>query len=225
MIAYSQRDARWRGVKLGTGAETIGQAGCLLCCAAAVLSAYPAPGTPGGWPLRPDELNRELVARGGFTSGNLFVFGALRAWGVNPIRIADCQTTPAPMDLIARARGAGDQVVVLVDFGPGGKVDQHWVCVVDPEASVIMDPWQPSGREFVPLARYLAPGWDAARGIFRVVVYRPVLDHEEHHEEDHEGAKATRSAEARRVVGARRAVPSDGAHQDEVALWRRPGAG
>lgn len=214
MIAYSQRDARWRGVKLGTGAETIGQAGCLLCCAAAVLSAYPAPGTPGGWPLRPDELNRELVARGGFTSGNLFVFGALRAWGVNPIRIADCQTTPAPMDLIARARGAGDQVVVLVDFGPGGKVDQHWVCVVDPEASVVMDPWQPSGREFVPLARYLAPGWDAARGIFKVVVY------------DHEGAKATRRTEARRLEVedlAARGTAVGLEHQEMVHPWRRSG--
>lgn len=210
MIAYSQRDSRWSGAKLGTGKPTIGQAGCLLCCAASVLSAYPAlPGLPT--PLTPDALNRELIARGGFAGGNLFVFGALRAWGVEIEQIVNCEMVPAPMDLIAAARAAGDQVIVKVDSAPGRVVDPHWVVVVDPEASVIMDPWQPSGREFVPLARYLAPGWDAARGIFRVVVYRRTGS---------ERISGYDPAVVRTIRGTGDTVT--GAQQETVALWRRP---
>ena len=194
MIAYSQRDNRWRAAKLGTGSLTIGQAGCLLTCASSVLSAF-------GTDLKPFALNAELIARQGFYQGNLLIFAALRAWDAAPTSIVDCRKVPAPIDLITAARGKGDQVIVMVDFGPGGEVQPHWVCVVDPEVTVVMDPWQLPGGEFVSLARYLAPGWDAARGILRVVIY------------------SRRQAAPTRFLGAE--VVEGMEHQDTVHLRRR----
>ena len=61
-----------------------------------------------------------------------------------------------------------------MDWQPGNTLQTHWVHItgLDSAGGQIMDPWQLPGREFVNLGTYLAPGWDAARGIFKVAIYR-----------------------------------------------------
>ena len=67
-------------------------------------------------------------------------------------------------------------VFAAIDWSPGGTVQTHWVRVLalDERDGQVMDPWQMPGKELVKLSTYLAPDWDAARGVFEVAFYRKV---------------------------------------------------
>jgi hypothetical protein len=43
---------------------------------------------------------------------------------------------------------------------------------LDERDGQVMDPWQMPGKELLKLSRYLASGWDTARGIFEIAFYR-----------------------------------------------------
>ena len=168
---YGQRDALWAGERLGHGATTIGEYGCAVTCLAMAVSAET------GARITPLEMNRRLVETcGGFVgpNGNLVVWAkvseAVPELGFD--EVIDCQSQPAPVELINEVLAEGGYVLAQVDFQPGGEMDQHWVLLTGRvgEGYWVNDPWD--GRRFELPPAYCRVGWDAARAIFRVVVYR-----------------------------------------------------
>lgn len=166
MQAFSQRDRRWRDVRLGAGGLTIGQAGCLLSAAASMLASW-------GMPTNPLRLNAFLLMHEGFVDGNLLVFGALDGQWCRFLELIRCERVPAPVERLRAAIAGGAGVLAKVDFAPGGALQQHWVWLVElgERSGRIVDPWQMPGAELQPLERYLAEGWTAARGIFGAAIY------------------------------------------------------
>jgi ABC-type bacteriocin/lantibiotic exporter with double-glycine peptidase domain len=73
---YKQCDSRWGNQQLGTGSQTICQAGCLMSSAAMALA-----GT--GHSYDPGSLNAWLKTHGGYVSGNLFVWASINAIGLH----------------------------------------------------------------------------------------------------------------------------------------------
>ncbi len=65
MTPLSQRDPRWKDIKLGTGATTISSHGCLITCLAMLAGTTP------------DVVNEELKRVGGYQNGNLVIWSAL----------------------------------------------------------------------------------------------------------------------------------------------------
>ena len=165
--SFSQRDPRWAKDKLGTCALTIGEAGCLISAVASMLVDFGAPTDPG-------RLNRWLNTHHGYLRGCQYIWDSVRGLGANLGALIHCPTQPAPIERIEAALASGCGVIAEVDSKPGGKVQQHWVRVlqvVEGEC-LIMDPWQRPGMEIVALLDYYgAPGWDSARAIFAVAIY------------------------------------------------------
>jgi len=162
---YSQRDPRWANIRLGTGAATIAQQGCLITAVSAVCRYY-------GKDTDPAQLNRDLLRVGGYANGNLYKWWSLGA--IYPdIRVReyiDCQTVPAPLDKIDAELAAGRPPIVWVDFNPATAYnDMHWVVIIGHTEGradyLIMDPW--TGK-IVPFKTLYS---DPARYIFRIVTY------------------------------------------------------
>ncbi len=151
---------------MGEGGLTIGQAGCLLCSAAAMLASW-------GWDTDPARLNGFLAAHEGFVDGNLLVFGALDGQWCRFLELVRCEKSPAPVERLQNAIAAGAGVLVQVDFQPGGAFQQHWAWLTElgERSGHLVDPWQLPGGELVELGRYLAQGWTAARGIFAAAIF------------------------------------------------------
>lgn len=168
---FSQLDPRWDGVPLGVyGGHTLGTAGCLVDAAAGMMVAF-------GKDTDPGRLNRWLCKNNGFVSGNLLSFGALEAFGGLDGVVVDCLQVAAPMDEVAAVLDAGGGVLALVDFVPGGSVNQHWVRVLRlaGDDALIHDPWfPPDVGAYWMLPVYAHHTWDdAARSIFRLAMYLP----------------------------------------------------
>jgi hypothetical protein len=72
---YKQCDSRWGNEKLGTSANTICKAGCLMSSASMALA-----GT--GHSYNPGTLNTWLKEHGGYASGDLFVWTAIDKLGL-----------------------------------------------------------------------------------------------------------------------------------------------
>jgi hypothetical protein len=123
-------------------------------------------------------LNAWLRSHGGYFRGNLLIFGALAGLGAQCVGYVDCKAVPAPVTRMHDALSAGNVVLAAVDWSPGGTVQTHWVRVLalDERDGQVMDPWQMPGKELMKLSTYLAPNWNAARGIFEVVFYRHASD-------------------------------------------------
>ena len=138
-----------------------------MTSAAAMLATW-------GTDTDPHRLNQWLKSNRGYANGNLMTFSALVPFGVHFVAFIRCATTPAPMQQLIQAVQGGAGVLACVDWQPGAAVQPHWVYVtgLSQTDGQIMDPWQLPGREFISLKTYLAPGWDAARGIFNVAIYR-----------------------------------------------------
>jgi hypothetical protein len=162
VTAFSQRDQRWADVRLGEGRLTIGRVGCLLCAAASMLATW-------GWPTNPLRLNAFLRQHEGYVDGNLFVFGAMDGNWCKVREVIRCEKTAAPVERLNQALADGAGVLACVDAQPGGKLQRHWVWLVEP--GVIIDPWQLPGNERQGLKQYLAAGWTPERGIFAAAIY------------------------------------------------------
>ena len=161
---FSQRDPRWGKDRLGISSLTLEQAGCLVSAMASVLCDLEVATDPG-------QLNAWLTKTQGYVGGNRFMFNAVADLGISCLKVVFCPYTPAPITTLLELFQEVDTygIVAQVDFRPGGPVTQHWVRLLSLEQ--VMDPWQLPGQELQPLARYLAAGWNAARGIFAVAWY------------------------------------------------------
>lgn len=160
---FSQRDPNWAGKILGTGEPTIGQVGCLLTCAASMLVDLGVGTDPG-------RLNDWLIKTHGYVDDNLFLFDAIEPFGAKLVQFQMCERTPAPVGVLSAHVEAGRHVILLVDFQPGGKVQPHWVRLLNITNDAIMDPWQTDGKPH-PLSTYFAPGWTPERAIMGYVAY------------------------------------------------------
>ena len=168
---YGQRDERWASERLGNGETTIGRYGCVITCLAMAASAET------GVEITPLDMNARLAAvDGGFVgpNKNLVVWGKIPAAvpELEFVELIDCQEQPAPVDEINAMLAEGGYVLAQVDFQPGGEMDQHWALVTGlaDDGYWIYDPW--AGRRLQLPPAYCRVGWDAARAIFRVVMYR-----------------------------------------------------
>ena len=72
---YKQCDSRWGSEKLGTSANTICSAGCLMSSCSMALA-----GT--GHNYNPSTLNKWLTSNGGYASGDLLIWGAINKLGL-----------------------------------------------------------------------------------------------------------------------------------------------
>ena len=165
MLTYSQRDPAWSQQKLGTGKLTIGNVGCLLTCAAGVLTSY-------CHPINPEQLNQYLINNHGFVDDNLFVFQSLEPLGAKLGDLIFCPYVDAPLAKIRNALSLGCEIIVEVDSTPGGTIQQHWVRLLD--EFTISDPWQLPGKTIVPIKHYGLATWTAVRIIIAVAIYKPI---------------------------------------------------
>jgi len=163
---FSQKDPRWKDIKLGTSNSTIGGYGCLMTDATMVARYY-------GHDVNPAQMNQLLIDNGGYVNGNLFVFGALT--DIFPDVVIDwnnfinCIDTPAPLGTIDAMLLAGYPVIVQVDFNPSdADIDQHWVTIVGKQGGsyIINDPIDGARVKFE--ERY----GDPSRYIFRLAGYK-----------------------------------------------------
>jgi hypothetical protein len=147
MIPLSQRDPRWKDIRLGFGdaQTTIGSDGCLITSLAMLAGAYGLPETPAS-------LNEKLIALG----RNAGFYGALFVWeamprvlpGVSARRRVDCRLVPAPLGEIDAELAAGRPVLIEVDMAPSPQVDTHWVLISGKQGDdyLISDPWPVDAR-------------------------------------------------------------------------------
>jgi hypothetical protein len=159
---YNQRDPGWAGIQLGSSVATIGSHGCLITCAASLL-------TDAGKVYTPATLNAWLVLNGGYSGGNRFVFTAIdKLHAVKMDYQIECATVAAPVAQLDAEIKAGKWVIVKVDFNPGTvETEEHWVRYLgDGE---MFDPWVGDIAPMVPRYR----GKDAAEAILRAVIYKP----------------------------------------------------
>jgi hypothetical protein len=171
VTAFSQRDPKWADLTLGTGKQSIRQAGCLLCCMASILADW-------GLGTTPERLNNWLTLGGGYAQSNLFVWRSVKPLGARLTALIGCATKPAPLIRAVACIANGGAVIALVDSQPGGKVQAHYVGVlgIHPDVTPVMDSWQLRGQELTSLeAHYCALGWDAARAIFALALYEKVV--------------------------------------------------
>ena len=176
--AFSQRDARWRQCKLGTGRLSIGHAGCLVCAVASAVCDL-----TGNKKVGPGWLNDWLREGGGYYDDNLLVWRALEPLGIRVEHLVRCEDVAAPVDQLRGALDQGRAVIVKVDFSPvTPPLDEHWVRALRFEAEAedlyVMDPWQEPGNEHVMLLKqYGQSDWNLARAIygFAVLAHAPEL--------------------------------------------------
>lgn len=166
-MVFSQRDPAWSNDRLGTGILSIGEAGCLISAVAGML-------VDCGIHTDPHRFNRWLVSNHGYVDDDLLLFQAPEGLGMNLVDVVFCPNEPAPVARLTQALADGDSVVILVDYMPGGAVDQHWVRLLSIERAngMIGDPWRLPGAGLIDLSVYLAAGWTPERGIFAAAIYR-----------------------------------------------------
>ena len=128
---YSQQDARWKNKLLGNSDLTIGNYGCFLTCFSMLLET------------EPDKVNDRVRTFGGFD-------GALLSAGVVPnaypqITVTQtwCTNNPAPLDVIDKALGNRQPVIVQVDTSPVPGIQSHFVILTGKNGNdySMVDPW------------------------------------------------------------------------------------
>ena len=114
---YKQCDSKWGSEHLGTSANTICKAGCLMSSVAMALSGC-------GHNYNPGTLNTWLKGHGGYVSGDLFVWGSVKPIGLSYVG----KVTNAN---IASNLAAGHIVILNVHKGA------HWVLATSISGSTI----------------------------------------------------------------------------------------
>ena len=166
VIAYSQRDDRWRNAHMGGTPQTVGGMGCAMLVANFVLSQVAPDVLPG-------EFNAMLNACGGY---NVVGYEAHLAWDRLPSIYPELTwlgresfMRPLYASEMDRIRGfiAEQPLPIWVDFRPlTSWLDTHFVLAEswDGDDITIIDPWM--GDRVGLLARYARTGQDLARAIW-----------------------------------------------------------
>jgi hypothetical protein len=161
-----QRDPKWKDKKLGTSSVSIGDAGCVLCCATIISRFY-------GHDVWPDWLNEQMVKVNGYYDTNLWQWHKLTEIfpDIKVHKLIDCYTTPAPLNEIDKRLEEGHPVIVCVDFDPKPGVQTHYVVIFGKEGDdyYLADPW------FNDVALFKGRYGDPAKAIYAIRMYdRPL---------------------------------------------------
>lgn len=154
----SQKDPRWKDIKLGNSNLTIGSDGCLVTNFAMVLGVTPA------------EFNARMKAVGGFTGARIYWQMVKKAYPDSQyLKYIECWYVPAPLNEIDALLAQGVPVMVQVDYNPKTTyIDQHWVLIIGKNGNdyIANDPIDGARISF--RERY----GDPARWIFRIAAYK-----------------------------------------------------
>ena len=120
MNILSQRDSRWKNIKLGTSDTTIGGYGCTITCISMILGTTP------------DVVNERIKTVNGYAEGNLVIWSKLEEAfpGIKIKRVWSYDNT----DVLANV----PNVLVEVDGKPIGGY-RHWVVYIGNKK--LIDPW------------------------------------------------------------------------------------
>ena len=118
-----QNDEKWKNVKLGNSAETIGGWGCLMTSATMLLNAI-------GYNETPETVNDKMKRAGGF-QGAFFIPSVMPYIWPNCVYrdMQSCESYPAPISQIDQAIAAGKPVILQVDWNQQAGVQTHFVLV------------------------------------------------------------------------------------------------
>jgi hypothetical protein len=121
---FSQRDPRWKNIKLGFGSTTIGSHGCFLTCLSMIVGK------------RPDEVNEILKKAGAYSRDLMISYKAAEALG---LEYNGKETNISKMP----------QYSPSIKEVTMGKSSQHFVLrIIDKEKKAIIDPWT-GRREYI----------------------------------------------------------------------------
>ena len=155
-------DKRWADKKLGTSSVSIGDAGCVLCCATIICRFY-------GHDVWPDWLNEQMIKVGGYYDQNLWMWDKLTAVfpDIKVHQLIDCYTVPAPLNEIDKRLEEGHPVIVCVDFDPKPGVQTHFVVIFGKKGDdyYLADPW------FNDVALFKGRYGDPAKAIYAIRMY------------------------------------------------------
>lgn len=135
MTTYSQRDPRWKDIKLGFGQTTIGGYGCFLTCLSMLVGKTP------------DVVNQMLKSGGAFHNDLIISDRAAVVLGLQYSgKEYDINKSPDWFPSIKE-----------VDMSPAAGKQQHFVVrITDAGKKYILDPWdgQRKGLSFYPFVSY-----------------------------------------------------------------------
>jgi hypothetical protein len=163
---YSQKDIRWRFLRLGSGRKNIGQAGCLLTCYAQLLTNY-------GIEINPGRLNQVFTMLRIYIDGNLLPDNALQR--IYPDYAQYSGSYYPSRDLFPLLeRKPGEEIILKIDANPSPGEQRHFVLL----KSVLVDKYAKTTE--VVIADPLG-GWvgdfarrygDPQENIVRIIKYR-----------------------------------------------------
>lgn len=164
IMAYSQRDERWRNDLMMT--VTIGGYGCAMTCCAMLASQF----DPN---ITPQTLNKFLRNNGGYTSDNRIYWSKVSELipQLKYETYVKWTYTPADVDFVLSEIDK-QPVILQVDFKPQTVYpDMHFVLAIAHNTSdiEIIDPWDGSKTKL--LERYALDNWDLKRAIYSIVIY------------------------------------------------------
>jgi len=181
--SISQRDPRWKDIKLGTSTtSTIGGYGCLLCCHSMMLRYYKHD-------LLPDALNTLYKNNGVYQDASLINYWKIPAVfsdiACPPDGFVQCPDTPAPLSVIDTYLEKKMPVIALVDFDKTqGGLQSHFVLIIGKDINDYFcnDPW--TGETYYFSAVYGQP----AQGIYGLRLYQgPVVIEEDNYKVVYKG--------------------------------------
>jgi len=127
---FSQRDPRWKYIKLGTSNLTIGGYGCAITCLAMLLNSF-------GYDETPETVNQKLIAYKGYVSGNLLNWTVVpRIWPKVKFIYRDYNYQNVKVAFYVYAKNI--PVIVGVNGRPIGAY-RHYVLYVGDR--FCLDPW------------------------------------------------------------------------------------
>src|SRR5215213_1483254 len=149
-----QNDEKWKNVKLGNSAETIGSWGCLLTSVTMMLNGI-------GYKETPETVNEKMKKAGGF-QGALFMPSVVPyVWPNSLYRdMQPCESSIPPIAQIDAALAAGKPVILQVDWNKQAGTQTHFVLVKEKKGNdyVLYDPYKYSGdgpnKEVLLTSRY-----------------------------------------------------------------------
>jgi hypothetical protein len=166
----SQRDPRWRHVRLGFSGLTIGSDGCTLTCLTMIANGL-------GYSETPATLNDKLRALGlgkGYRGPRMVWAGLPRA--LPQIKLAGYIGRDADsidMQRVDAALAANKPVLCEVDLSPAPGFQNHWILLVAKEGDdyVIHDPWTVPALVHESLRKRYGYAGGPARIIKRILFY------------------------------------------------------
>ena len=135
MIFLSQRDPRWKDVKIGNSTSSIGSYGCLITSLAMYVGKTPI------------DVN-DILKNGGGYQNDLFVWSKCTLLGLNQTYASPKYTSSAfpksQIDVLCKSLDAGYPALAEIDFNPATDGEEmHFILITRRDGDTIYaaDPW------------------------------------------------------------------------------------